>query len=407
MKTQSGYLFHKGTSWFVRYYDDLQQPDGSLKRKLVCRKLDVEYGGEHRTKKSVRPFADEILAPINSGKFDVRSTMLVSDFVEKIYLTEYAKKQLRPVTHRSYQAIWKSRLKGRMGNMTLRAFRTVDGEEMLAGIARQSNLGRHSLKHIKSFLSGIFKQAKRLGILDGVNPIQDVSIPRVAEPKETYAYSLSEIRGMLAKLKEPAYTVVLTAALTGLRKSELLGLRWQDYDGAQLSVNQSIWNGIANEPKTRRSRAPIPVVRQLADALDAHKLRAGKLAQSGLPIFQAGNGKPLNMDNLARRVIAPSLSCCVVCHKEESEHKPEGHVFEQDKTGPQWHGWHAFRRGLATNLHALGVDDKTIQTILRHSNINLTMNVYVKTVSESQTAAMDSLSEKLGVCNGYATRRVQ
>jgi len=53
--------------------------------------------------------------------------------------------------------------------------------------------------------------------------------------------------------------------------------------------------------------------------------------------------------------------------KQESEHKPEGHTFERDKSLPLWHGWHAFRRGLATNLHALGVDDKTIQAILRHS----------------------------------------
>jgi integrase len=70
---------------------------------------------------------------------------------------------------------------------------------------------------------------------------------------------------------------------------------------------------------------------------------------------------------------------------------------------PEWHGWHAFRRGLATNLHALGVDDKTIQAILRHSNVGLTMNVYVKSVSESQVNAMDALSEKLEICNGYAT----
>ena len=70
-----------------------------------------------------------------------------------------------------------------------------------------------------------------------------------------------------------------------------------------------------------------------------------------------------------------------------------------------WHGWHAFRRGLATNLHALGVDGKTIQAILRHSNVGLTMNVYVKTVSESQVSAMDSLSEKFGICNDLATTR--
>ncbi|HTZ48481.1 MAG TPA: tyrosine-type recombinase/integrase, partial [Verrucomicrobiae bacterium] len=81
---------------------------------------------------------------------------------------------------------------------------------------------------------------------------------------------------------------------------------------------------------------------------------------------------------------------------------PEGHMFQLDKT-LRWHGWHAFRRGLATNLHTLGVDDKTIQAILRHSNVGLTMNVYVKSVGESQVSAMDALSEKLGVCNESAT----
>jgi integrase len=64
--------------------------------------------------------------------------------------------------------------------------------------------------------------------------------------------------------------------------------------------------------------------------------------------------------------------------------------------------WHAFRRGLATNLHTLGVDDKTIQAILRHSNVGLTMNIYVKSVNESQVSAMDALSEKLGICNDLA-----
>jgi hypothetical protein len=49
------------------------------------------------------------------------------------------------------------------------------------------------------------------------------------------------------------------------------------------------------------------------------------------------------------------------------------------------------------------VDDKTIQAILRHSNVGLTMNVYVKSVSESQVSAMDALGEKLGTCNELAT----
>jgi len=68
----------------------------------------------------------------------------------------------------------------------------------------------------------------------------------------------------------------------------------------------------------------------------------------------------------------------------------------------KWHGWHAFRRGLATNLHQLGIADKEIQAILRHSNLGLTMNVYVKSVSESQVSAMDVLSEKLETCTVLA-----
>ena len=377
MREQKGYVFHRYGSWFVRYRDNVLQPDGTVKHVQVCRKLDVEYGGDYRTVKSVMPFVRELLAPLNSGLLNPQSTMLVSEFVERVYLPEYVKKNLRAATVKQYRDVWENHLKPRMGKLMLRGFRTVHGEQMLAQIAAQAKLGRSSLRHCKAFLSGCFKQAKRLGILDGINPIMDVSIPRAPEAEEdTYAYSLSEIKAMLAMLQEPARTVVLCAALTGLRKSELRGLTWDNFDGKELSVTRSVWNCTVSEPKTRRSRSPIPVVKQLADALEAHRLRAGLLAQPSLPIFQAGNGQPLNLDNLARRVIAPVS---------------------------KWHGWHAFRRGLATNLHALGVDDKTIQAILRHSNVGLTMNVYVKSVNESQVNAMDALSEKLDLCNVSAT----
>ena len=85
-------------------------------------------------------------------------------------------------------------------------------------------------------------------------------------------------------------------------------------------------------------------------------------------------------DNMVRRVIAPVS---------------------------KWHGWHAFRRGLATNLHAIGIDDKTIQAISRHSNVGLTMNVYVKSVTQSQVNAMDALRTQFTAvpCNELATNR--
>jgi len=389
---QSGYLFHRGKSWFLRYCDDVLKPDGTIKRKLMCKKLEVEYGGEYRTEASVRLFAQEILAPVNAGVLNPSSTMLVTTFIESVFLPEYADKHLRASTRKGYRDIWHDHVKNRLGRLTLRAFRTVDGEQLLSSIARDTNLGRNSLKRIKSFLSGVFKQAKRLGILDNINPIHDVSIPRAKEPEDTYAYSLDEVTRMLSALGEAARTVVLTAAVTGLRKGEIRGLCWEDFDGKELCVNRSVWKGVTNSPKTRRSAAPVPVVKELADSLSDHRQRMGKLAVG--PIFQAGNGKPLNLDNLARRVIIPAIEKCMKCRQSEAGHKTEGHMFELDKT-LQWQGWHAFRRGLATNLHGLRVDDKTIQAILRHSNIGLTMNVYVKSVKASGINAMDLLGAEL------------
>ena len=77
-------------------------------------------------------------------------------------------------------------------------------------------------------------------------------------------------------------------------------------------------------------------------------------------------GKPMCLDKLARDVIRPVL----------------------EKVGMKWHGWHAFRRGLATNLRRLGAADKVIQAILRHSNVAVTQSCYIKTVTEHARQAM-------------------
>jgi integrase len=235
---------------------------------------------------------------------------------------------------------------------------------LLADIARQRTLSRSTLKRIKSLLSGVFKHAKRIGTLNGTNPIQDVSIPKAAEGQETYAYSLEEVTKMLSVLPEPASTVVATAAFTGMRKGELRGLLWENYNGTEIRVTQSVWESIVTEPKTRKSKAPIPVIAPLAQKLNAHRFRLGN-PEKGY-VFPSSTGTPLNFANLANREIKPVLA----------------------KGELKWHGWHAFRRGLATNLNRLGNADKTIQAILRHADLSTTMNSYVKAVSADSVAAM-------------------
>jgi hypothetical protein len=174
----------------VRYRDNILGPDGTIERKQVCQKLKVDFGGDYITKKSVRPFVAEILAPLNAGLLNPQSTMSVSQFVETVYLPEFVEKQLRPATRKQYKDVWKNHLKVRVGSLTLRGFRTMHGEQILQHIvvdaaARDRTMGRSSLRHCKAFLSGVFKQAKRLGVLDGLNPMQDTSLPRTTESAET------------------------------------------------------------------------------------------------------------------------------------------------------------------------------------------------------------------------------
>jgi len=72
---------------------------------------------------------------------------------------------------------------------------------------------------------------------------------------------------------------------------------------------------------------------------------------------------------------------------------------------PEWRGWHAFRRGLATNVNRLGVDDSVIQRILRHSHVAVTQAYYIKTASEDAKAAMQKLETALN--ESYLTPREQ
>jgi integrase len=194
-------------------------------------------------------------------------------------------------------------------------------------------------------------------------------------------------------LPQPAYTIVAVAAFLGLRRAEIRGLEWPDYTGEEIRIMRSVWESVTNEPKTRRSKAPVLVIPALARILDAYREQCGK-PESG-PMFASEAKTPLNLNNLLNRVILPALNRREVCRKERTEHVQADHEFKRDVLRPEWHGWHAFRRGLATNLHLLGVNDKTIQAILRHSNIATTMNIYVKTVSEVSTAAMKLLETAL------------
>ena len=80
---------------------------------------------------------------------------------------------------------------------------------------------------------------------------------------------------MLHILPEPAATIVAAASFTAARKGELRGFRWEDYDGEQVRISQSYWRSHVQEPKTKKSKAPVPVIAQLAERLNLHRELSG------------------------------------------------------------------------------------------------------------------------------------
>jgi integrase len=254
-------------------------------------------------------------------------------------------------------------------------------------------LSSNTLKHIKSVISAIFRLAKQLDYFHGENPARDTVIsPKAAWPIETHAYSLDEIDAIQAALPEPVSTAFAVAAYTGLRLGEIQGQEWRDYRDGHLHVTRSIWNRHVGTPKTRKSSAPVPVIPRLAQRLELHRLATGNPVDG--PIFRNALGRPMGLASLVHRVILPALNRCVVCGKPEIGHKA-AHTYERDGRLPVWHGWHAARRGLGSNLYRLGVAPKVIQAILRHSDVSTTVTYYIKTQDEDVRQAMLALESSL------------
>lgn len=189
---------------------------------------------------------------------------------------------------------------------------------------------------------------------------------------------------MTTRISEP------TAAFAGLRRSEIQGLRWENYDGNVLRITQGCWERITGELKSKKSRASVPVITPLRQFLDQHKLSCGS-PSAGI-MFVSRKKKPLRLNNLLNDQILPALRACAGCGNAKGpEHADADHDWRADPGKPVWHGFHSFRRGLATLLHDLGVDDLTIQRILRHADVAVTQGCYIKTLPQQSVDAMRQL----------------
>lgn len=350
---QRGCIFQRHGSWHLRYRANGKQ----MSRKLA------DANDQYRTLKSVRPLAEEILHSINQ-RSDT-GPLTLQQFIETVYLP-HAKIHRRPSTFRGYQNLYNAHVRAHVGGLRMFSFRTVDGQRLMNAISEAHDLAHLTLVHIKSFLSGVFTVARRLDAYENFNPMQAVEIPAGKESEETYAYSNDEINKMIQALEGTARAAVIVAAYTGLSLGELQGLKWEDIADDQLNVRRTIWHGIEGKPKTKARKDSIPVLPIVAEALAAHRA-----ANPGTKwVFEGPYVKAYDLAGLGNKRIKVAL---------------EG-------SGVKWRGWHPARRGFATRLHEAGVADRTIQALMRHSSLSVTMKHYVKSTPAVNIEAMRKLN---------------
>jgi len=371
-------IFQQGGSWRVRYRQRVMVKGvlGTVQKSdKIC---PIGTSKSKRPPKYVKDLAAEMLLVRKSRKSSPDTTTTIGDLVDNEYLPA-VRRDKKPSTANGYTMIWERYLRPRCETVWLKDVQTFQIQRWLDDISREQGISRTTLAHIKHFLSGVFRFGVQQGFRNAGNPVTLASIPQSApKAKEREAYTLEEIGAMLKILPEPAATVVETAAWTGLRASELRGLTWDcltlpsdNESMAFLEVRRAIWRNHIGDPKTERSKAPVPVVPQLAARLAAHRRACGNPARG--PIFVNGRGNPMSLDFLYWQKMKTVLK----------------------KAGVPWKGWHGFRRGLASNLNRLGIDDSVIQAILRHSNVAVTQRCYIKTTSQDAVLAMQRLSNRM------------
>jgi integrase len=358
---QRGNIRKRHGSWQLRYYVNEIGPEGTPVRRQITKTL-ARVSDEYRTARDCWPLADPYLAPENRGAATPEGSLTVADFADRYFLP-YIKAKRKRSTHKFYKDAIENHLRDRVGFVRLRDFTARHAQEVLDA----TPLSHQSLLRIKTTMSAIFSYAIRLAYVIGANPVREAKAEGTRSDPKRHAYTLKDVEYILTNLPEPARTVCAVAAFGGLRESEIRGLQWQDYTGDFLHVRRSVWRTHVGETKTPESKNAVPVIGPLRKLLDQHRIKSNANGDDTKWIFAGGKkGFALHLDNLCRRDMKPVL-------------------------GDRWLGWHAFRRGLGTNLFGLGVPAEVAQTILRHANVSTTRTHYI--VLESQQAGSAAMQK--------------
>jgi integrase len=361
---QSGHIYEASGAFFVRYYVSEivdGRPTRVQRSYRLCSKDDKHHS---RTCKAVKQKAAEHMETVNANAAPVND-QTVATFWEKTYLP-FAEDNLRASTVYGYKQIWGQHLSTHFGTMELKDYKTHMGSLFLTALAKK--LGRHTIQHIRSLASGIFSHAVNVGVIES-NPWHDVKVlGKTKEPGKTAHYTLEEAENIISALVDhvDCQLIVALAFFLGLRPGEIQGLRWEDVDSVPddqglrwIHIRRAVARNVIGETKTTSSVASLPLIAPVLIPLDLWRAKRGKPSEGWL--FPNGKGKPVDLGSVIARTILPTL----------------------EANNIEWKTLYAGRRGAATILTQLTGDALAAKELLRHKNLAVTTDKYVKAIPEA------------------------
>ena len=283
---------------------------------------------------------------------------------------------LRPATVASYEAtlrlhVSRELLATRLDHITPHALNAHYAFLLTSGRKHgPGGLSARSVRYVHMLLRKAYADAVRLGVA-AQNPAAFADPPsvRAARPRVRPPWSPEELVRFLRLARDDAYyAAYFLAASTGLRRGEVLGLRWSDVDfeQRQLRVVQTIVEAghepTIGEPKSDRSRRLVAVDRRTLEVLaehreQEHRRRRDDLSHVTALVFAAADGSPVHP----------------ACFSYAFKHRVK-------LTGSRHVRFHDLRHGHATMALRAGIHPKVVSERLGHSTVAITLDVFATLV---------------------------
>jgi len=307
-------------------------------------------------------------AEVLAGTFVPRNVVTVKDWLG-VWLKDYAPHRASAGTLEGYKGVCRKHITPALGSIRLTeltpdAVQQFYGEQVGKGLAVQTVLHQHRI------LSAALKRAVRVGKL-AWNPIDRVDPPRIREKHKPNAIDAAETVEVLGLLEGgELYVPALLAVRAGLRRGEVLALRWSDVDldGCRLRVERACDPSKANRggyklPKSRESRRTVSFGVDVQAALRAHRT-AQKARRLRLGVAYQDHG-------------------LVASHDDGTPWDPSRFSNAWKKARKELEievGFHELRHSYASQLAGLGVSLAAVQALMGHADPMTTQRVYTHTL---------------------------